>query len=702
MHFTLLGPVRAWRGDAEVEVGHAKVRAVLACLLLRRGGRATTGQLIDDLWGIDAPASAEALVRTYVHKLRKGLGSPFAERIRSQDGGYVLDTDAVPVDLTTFEERVADARALRDQGDPVAAAALYRDGIALWNGPPLAGVPGPYAETQRARLEGRLLRAAEEWLACLVDAGQYAEAASELVLLIADHPLVERLRELHMLALYGGGRQADALAVFARTSRLLRDELGVEPTPALQETHRRILSGDLLLGRRPPAPGPGPAPTAERAAPWFTPAQLPASLPRFTGRQDQCEQVAALARETAAHDTTTTCVIHGMPGVGKTTFATQVAHRVKSRFPGGQLYVNLHGVDNVAALEPHDVLADFLSSLGVASSQLPASTEARAALYRSVVADRRILLLLDNARDIDQVRPLLPGSPGCLILVTSRSQIPGLTVAHQAREIHLGPFDDNEARAYLAGALGSRRVAAQPEAAGEIIDFCAGLPLALALATARTAHLPTTSLTQISEPLRDVYDGLDALALGKDPSENARVVFSWSYDSLTPENARLFRLLSLHPGPEITPKAAAVLARVPVSRAEVLLDDLNRVNLLGESTPGRYICHDLLRTYADELSRARDSAAERERAVERLLAYYVFSADAANSLITSSIRRQIVAVATHVPTVAPEQFADECEAVSWLEAELSVLIATVKWAADQGAGDEAWRLSWYLNALPRK
>lgn len=701
MWFTLLGPVRAWRDGVEVDIGHAKVRAVLACLLLRRGGRATSEQLVDSLWGAEAPPSAGALVRTYIHKLRKGLGPPLAARIRSKDGGYVLDADPVRLDLTAFERLVTEARTKRDEGDPAAAAALYLEGLALWSGPPLAGIAGPYAATQRARLDSHRLLATEEWLACLVDSGQYADAASELTGLIAEHPLVERFRELHMLALYGSGRQADALAVFRETRRLLREELGVDPAPGLEATHRRVLAADPALIRHRDGLGRLPGDRrAVRAVPRITPAQLPAPLPRFVGRKEPCDRVIALALDPAAPDTAVTCVIHGMPGVGKTTLATQAAHLVKEHFPDGQLYVNLHGVDDVAAVEPADALADFLCALGVPPGEIPASLAARSALYRSAVAERRVLLLLDNARDIDQVRPLLPGTPGCLTLVTSRNQIPGLTVAHQAHNVHLGPFDTAEAHEYLVRALGDSRITAQPEAADEIIAYCAGLPLALAIVTARTAHLPGAGLDRISGPLRDTHEGLDALSLGGDPSENARIAFSWSYDSLAPETARLFRLLSLHPGPEITPAAAAVAADLPVRRARILLDELRRVHLLDEPVPGRYTCHDLLGAYGDELSRAGDTEAERAETVDRLLSYYVFSADAASRLITTGPRRQMVPAGRRVPKVKPETFADEGQALAWLHAELSVLIATVKWAADHRADGEAWRLSWFLNALP--
>ena len=686
IRFTVLGPVRAWRGTVEVDIGPAKVRAVLASLLLRRGGRATAGQLIDDLWGGDPPASAEALIRTYIHRLRKGFGPTDAARVQATGGGYALAFDAARLDLTIFEQLVAEARAAHTAGDPRCAADLYRRGLALWTGAPAAGLPGPFAAGQRTRLDTLRITALEGQLACAVEAGNHAEAAFELAALIAEHPLHERFRELHMIALHGAGRQGEALAVFREADRLLRAELGVGPTPALRETHRRLLAGELTV--RPPQPD-EPSHPAHR----ITPVQLPAPLSRFIGRKD------ALTRLTAAKPMNT-YVVHGMAGVGKTILAVQAAHLLKSRFPDGQLYVDLRGFDEVAALTPAEVLHDFLGALGVTAEQIPAATAARSALYRSMLAGRRMLVLLDNARDTDQVRPLLPAAPHSLTLVTSRDRLSALASTHHTHHLRLDPFNPSEARDYLARALGAHRVDDQRDAAGQIVEACAGLPLALSIVAARAAHLPDARLAEISAPLRTAHDRLDTLALGNDPCANARTAFSWSYQALEPQSGQLFRLLSLHPGPQVAPNAAAALTGLPAEHVRALLRELCRVGLLRERAADRFTCHDLLHLYGDELSRECDSAADRAQAVDRLLDYYVFSAQAADRFLATGPRRQIVPVPQRRTNVPAEQFADARHALDWLAAEYTVLIAAVKWAADHGAGAAAWRLGWFLNALP--
>jgi DNA-binding SARP family transcriptional activator len=727
VRFAVLGPVRAWCGESELDLGQAKARAILASLLLRRGSRASRAQLVDDLWGTDRPTSAEALIRTYVYRLRKGIGAQSSARIHTTSEGYELEFAAALLDLSVFERLAAEARVAREAGDPGAAATLFQRCLATWSGTALAGVPGPFAAAHRTRLDGLRLSVLEERLAAVVAAGHYADAASELAALIAEQPLRERLRELHMIALNGAGRRADALAAFEDANRKLRDELGVSPTHALRETHRRILTGELTLAappplplRSPPLPPPPetptepspprapnvypytspPRPEVQRPAFNVTPAQLPAHLPRFVGRTAPLALLTAPVPDGPDSASSAACVVHGMPGIGKTTLALQAAHLMKDRYPDGQLYVDLRGFDEVAALTPDEALRDFLGALGVPPGSIPASLNARSALYRSILAGRKMLLLLDNARDADQVQPLLPGSPDIMTLITSRNRLPGLTVSHGARSIHLDPYDQSEADAYLAWMLGADRVHAQRDAADAIIDYCAGLPLALAIVTARAAHLPDTSLAEISAPLRDARDNLDPLALGEDPAANARTVFDWSYQSLGPESARLFRLLSLHPGPDITPTAAAVLTTRPAQQVRSLLRGLAQVHLLREPAPDRFTSHDLLRTYADELSRIHDPEEERAQAVDRLLGYFVGSADAADRLITTGARRRIMPAARRVPTAAAEEFADERQALAWLAAEYPVLVAAVKWAADHRSAVEAWQLGWQLNALP--
>lgn len=706
IRFTLLGPVRAWRYGVDLDVGQAQQRAVLAVLLMSGGGQVTVDRLVDDVWGDDAPRTAVQLIRTYIHRLRKVLDTDTSGLIRSVDGGYTMTGDPESVDLAVFEQLVAHARAEHAAGHPAAAAKYYAEGLALWTGTPLAAVPGPHAETQRNRLGEVRLTAVEERLACEVEAGFYADAASQLAVLAVDHPLRERFRELHMTALYGSGRQAEALTVYQETARLLRNELGVDPGPCLRETHRRILAGEPMIRPATQLSSPVIAPQPPVVLPLVRPAQLPAALPRFTGRRNAVRRLLELAAP--AHDAESraadgsgtrgavTCVVHGMAGIGKTALAVHAAHLLARRFPDGQLYVNLRGFDPDGAMDPHEALGEFLAALGVAPREIPPTLNARAALYRSLLAERRILVLLDNAGDAQHVRALLPGAPTCLTLITSRDQLPGLVATHQADSLQIDLFDEAEAHAYLAASVGADRVRGNACAAAEIIGYCAGLPLALAIAAARAAQSPHTPLTVLAAQLRGARGSLDYFSLERDPAADARHVFSWSYQALGADAARLFRLLSVHPGPDVTAPAAAALAAIPVERAAALLADLVRTHLATERVPGRYQCHDLLRAYAAELAEQHDSAAERDAAADRLLSHYVFTARSADRSFGGLAKREVVEVRGPLPGSVPGEITGQVESLRWFTAEYANLLTMVKSANARHADVECWLLAWYL------
>ena len=495
VRFAVLGPVRAWRDEAELALGHPKQRAVLAALLVRAGAPVTLEQLVDGVWGDQAPATAARVIRSYVYQLRLVLGRDGAGHIRSAGGGYVLDP-GLHLDLARFTGLAARARQARNDGDPATAAACFAEGLGLWAGTALAGIPGSYAAAQRARLGELRLSVREEHLAAMVDLGSYDQAAAELPTLVADYPLRERLRELQMHALYGAGRQAEALEAFRQASLLLRDELGIDPGPALRTMHQRILGNDPALLHPAPAPAPLPSPTAAAAppptmAPSPVPAQLPADIAHFTGRDGQLETLTALAAEAGRAVVIT--AIGGTAGIGKTALAVHWAHRHAGSFPDGQLYVNLRGFDPAGTpLEAAAAVRGFLDALGVPPARIPASPGAQAGLYRSLLAGKRMLIVLDNARDPAQVRPLLPGTAGLLVLVTSRSQLTGLAAADGARTLTLDLLTPREARDLLARRLGTSRVAAEPDAAEELADLCARLPLALNITAARAAARPAS------------------------------------------------------------------------------------------------------------------------------------------------------------------------------------------------------------------
>ncbi|MGW7364803.1 BTAD domain-containing putative transcriptional regulator [Streptomyces sp. NPDC054841] len=606
--FTVLGAVRAWHHGVELDLGYPQQRAVLAALLVREGASATLDELVDGIWGENAPQSSARQIRTYIYRLRKTLGARGRLSIRSMGGGYLLESGPESSDLSRFTHLVTQARESHRAGDTVSAAARYGDALALWTGTALAGIPGPYAATQRTRLTELQLVAEEERLACTLELGAYNQAAAELSGLVASHPLRERLCELQMMALYGAGRQAEALDSFYTTSRRLRKELGVGPGQALSTVHQRILDNDPMLLRAAPATAPSSVTTtsARTATPTPKPAQLPADQPHFTGRADEQAAVTVLAGK--AERTVVTAAITGPAGVGKTALAVHWSHRAASSFPDGQLYVNLHGFGPTGTpLEPATVIHGFLDALGVHPERIPADFENLVRFYRSLLAGRRMLVVLDNARDSEQVRPLLPGTAGCLVLVTSRDRLPGLVAFDGACPLPLDLLSEAESHELLTHRLGAERVAAEPRAVEELIGLCARLPLALNVTASRAiAVQPVSSLASLVSQLRAPHGRMAALDAG-DVLTDVQTVFSWSYRLLDEEAARMFRLLGLHPNGDITVPSAAALAACGHDQAQAALEALARAHLLTEVIPGRYSLHSVLRAYAVEQSRIHDS-----------------------------------------------------------------------------------------------
>ncbi|HEV2783217.1 MAG TPA: tetratricopeptide repeat protein [Actinophytocola sp.] len=420
------------------------------------------------------------------------------------------------------------------------------------------------------------------------------------------------------------------------------------------------------------------------------PRQLPAAVRHFAGRSAELAALDGLLRHAGV------VVVTGTAGVGKTALAVHWAHRVADRFPDGQLYVNLRGFGpEESVLDPAEALAGFLAALGVAPDRIPAGLADRAARYRSLLAGRRMLVLLDNARDAGQVRPLLPGTPGCLVVVTSRDRLSGLVAAEGADPLHLDLLPTAEAWELLAGRLGEARLAGEPRAARRLIVHCARLPLALAIVSARAAARPGAPLSTVADELGAADERLDRFA-ADDPAVDVRAVFSWSYHALEPDAARMFRLIGLHPGPDIGIPAAASLAGVPVRRARSMMAGLTRVHLLAEPVPGRYACHDLLRTYAAELVGRHDTEAERRVALRRMRDHYLHTAYAAARLLNP--HRDPLHLAAPAVGVTPERITGEERAMAWFAAERPVLAAVIRWAAGSGVPD-AWRLAWALETF---
>jgi DNA-binding SARP family transcriptional activator/tetratricopeptide (TPR) repeat protein len=698
--FEVLGPLRAWREGSALDLGPLQQRVVLAVLLLQQGRPIAREQVISAIWGEDPPARAVNLVQRHVSGLRRvlGPGEPGMERplqLVWTDAGYQLTLPEGALDLEVFESELGRSRAARDAGDRRGAAEALHSALALWRGPFCHGLSSPLLDAQRDRLAESRISMLEERVGLDLALGHYSDVVAELRGLVAEHPLRERLHGLLMLALYRAGRQADALAVFRDARRLLQEELGVEPGAPLQRLHQQILSAAPELDQ--PRAEVTVSDSVEGAYQRPAPAQLPHSIPDFTGREAELTTLNALlpGKDGATAAPVVIAAITGMGGVGKSALAVHWSHQIRDRFPDGQLYVNLQGFGPAgSAMEPGDAIRSFLDAFEVPPDRIPLDLEAQGALYRSLLASLRVLIVLDNAQDGAHVRPLLPGSPGCLVVVTSRNQLIDLAATDGAHPVSLDLLSPQEARQMLARRLGPGRVTAEPTALGEIIEACAGLPLALAVVAARAAASPRLLLDGLAEELYESRGGLDALDGGASQT-NVRAVFSWSYNALSPAAARLFRLLGLHAGPDIGVSAAASLVGEAPSGTRAMLAELARAHLLTESGHGRFAFHDLLRAYARELTDAQDPAADKRAAVHRVLDHYLHTAYRADQLLRAG-REDAIALVPATPGAVVHRLADHRKALSWLDAEYQNLLAALRQSVAEGFDVHTWQLAWTL------
>ncbi|MFF5547600.1 AfsR/SARP family transcriptional regulator [Streptomyces olivaceoviridis] len=694
VRFAVLGPVRVWRGAEELDAGGPQARALLALLLLRAGQPVPVPEIVDVLWGPGPPPTALNVVRRHVGSLRRLLepGLPArtpGHRLVRGAGGYRLVTDGDDVDLPRFRALRQEARRAVAEGAPGRAVDLLGRALTLWAGPVASGLAPDVRERLGADgLERERLAALREAADAALQAAVPGAVLARLREAAAAHPLDEPLLARLVLALAATGRRAEALATCRDACRRLAEELGLDPGPELQEAHRTALGGTGDGGPVEP-----PLPEAVVARP-VVPAQLPHDLPAFTGRHTELAELLDPLAGGEPVGTVLISALGGMAGVGKTTLAVHWAHRVADRYPDGQLYVDLRGFAASAAVtDPGEAVRGFLHALGVPPEHVPQGLAAQAALYRSVLAGRRVLVLLDNARDAEQVRPLLPGTPGCLAIVTSRDDLTGLVAAHGARSLTLRPFDAGQSRDFLAGRLGAERIAAEPRAVDEIVARCAGLPLALACVAARAALRPDFPLAAVAAELREARGGLAGFTRPGTPVDVA-TVFSWSTRAVSSAAVRLFRLLALHPGPDLSAATAAALAGLPPRRARSLLAELAAVHLVTEPAPGRYGFHDLLRAHAGDLLAEHHSEAERQEARDRLFRHYVERAHAAGMLLDPSGDAPAPAPAPPDPRAVP--FADDSAALAWLTAEHPALSAVLRAAATTGHDRYACLLAWSL------
>ena len=687
MEFGLLGPLVVRQDGAVISVTRSRERAVLAALLLHANEVVPVGDLAEALWGEMAPRSAEMTVRNYVKRLRQVLGENGGSRIGTGAGGYSIRVEAGELDVARFERLASATLAAMRAGRWTQVSGQARAALSLWRGDPLADVGSlVLAEREAPRLAEMRLQVLEAHLDADVRSGGHARVIPELYRLVRMHPLREHLHATLMLALYRCGRQADALAAYRNVRQLLVAELGLEPGPDLREMHQQILAAHPSLA------GTGPVPGIQTEPARFTPRALPPAVRHFTGRVAELGELTELVEQLEAQGGKAIVIsaIGGMAGVGKTALAVHWAHEVADRFPDGQLYVNLRGYDPGQPVRAADALAGFLGALGLPSQDIPAEEDERTARYRSLMAGRQMLVLLDNAGSADQVRPLLPGSGACIVLVTSRDSLAGLVAREGATRLELDALPPHEAIALLRTLIGPR-VDAEPDAAAALASQCCRLPLALRVVAELAASRPAVRLAELTAELADLPTRLDVLAAGGDSHAQVRTVLSWSYQHLDADAARTFRLLGLHPGPDFDIYAAAALTGAGLPEARRALDVLARAHLVSTTSPGRHGLHDLLRSYASELAAAEDDLGERRVALTRLFDHYLHSAAVAMDILlpTESHRRpRIPRPVTPAPALT-----DPSAARDWLDAERGALVAAAAYTAAHGWPGHTTRLA---------
>ncbi|MDQ4010689.1 MAG: NB-ARC domain-containing protein [Actinomycetota bacterium] len=671
MDFEVLGPLRVRHGGQSARLSAPMSRTVLGVLLTRANTPVPVDVLVDALWAGQRDPRAAKKLQLHMHRLRRILDDP--ARIRFEHGGYTLQVHPGELDAARFESALAEGTAV---SEPARAVALLRTALGLWRGEPFSDVIDlPLLRAEADRLAERRLAGLAHLYAAELACGHANAIIPELVELAARHPMREQLQGLLMTALYQAGRQAEALEVYHRTRGALVEQLGLEPGNELQRLEHAILTGDPVLE----------APTT----PAITPAQLPADIPDFTGRKTQLATVAHLA-VAADRRGAVLVAITGKAGVGKTTLAVHAAHRLRAQYPDGQLFVNLRGVQ-ARPLAPADVLARFLRSLGVDRAAIPDDVEERAALYRSRLADRRLLIVLDNAACEAQLRPLLPGTSGCTVLITSRMRLAGL---NGSRLVELDILEPDQAVELLARVAGPLRVAAEPGAAREIVRLCGFLPLAVRIAGARLGARPHWRLDRLETDLADESQRLDQLRVG---DLEVRASLALSYESLDAMARRAFRRMGLLEIRDFAPWVTAALLDIPQTEAEELVDtlvDMQLLDVAGRDASGalRYRFHDLLRAYAREVVAAEEPEADRLAALDRAFGGWLALAERAGRCMASSAFAVTFEPGTcwrPDESVVSSVVADPS---GWFEAEWAALVGAV----DQAYSVKSDQLGWAL------
>jgi len=673
IEFGVLGPLTVRREDRPIAIPTAMLQRLLTLLICNAARPLRADAVADALWSGAPPRSAHKTLHVYVHRLRRALGED--GRIVFGPSGYQLTVAPDELDAYTFNRLVSDASAARAQADLVAARAFLQRGLDLWRGPAYPDARDlPAVVTEANRLEEHRLTALEERIRIDLELGAHRDIIGELSAVVAEHPYRESLRECLMLALYWCGRRADALEEFHQVRGLLREQLGVEPGPALQQLYVGILRDEVDDA--------GPAPRAPILAQAVgQPAQLPRNLPDFIGRGNEVDQIIAAVRSGRP---VTISAIGGMAGIGKTTLAVHVAHRLAGGFPDGQLFLDLRA--HTAGADPMDsseALDYLLRSIGVPTQRIPDGLDERAARWRTEAARRRLLLVLDDAAAVEQVRPLLPGTGDCLVLITSRRRLSALDAAAQLF-LDLLPASDSAA---LFCAVAGPRAAADADAVARVVQLCGRLPLAVRIAGARLASRPQWTVADLADRLQRSHR-LVELSL-EDRSVSSALALS--YRHLGPDEQRLFRLLGLHPGRDFDAYAAAALADIRVEKAEALLESLLDLHLVTQRTPGRYLFHRLVCEFARLTVDSEEPTDAIAAALRRLYDYYLQTVDLACDLVEPT-RPQVESAVTHPPSSAPP-VTEPAQALEWLDVERANLVAAVHHAAAHGWPQHAWQLA---------
>ncbi len=714
VRFRILGPLEVWTGQDWSGIGARKWRALLAVLLLNQGQAVSTDRLIAELWADAPPDRAANLVSVYVLRLRRVIGDPEGRILTTRAPGYQLLLHPGELDAENFETLAGQGRTALAGGDPRRAAETLAEALGLWRGRALADVPPSALVTAEAdRLEESRLTALELRIDADMGCGRHAQLVPELRRLLSDQPIREGLWGLLIRALAGAGRHAEALAAYGQAREVISDELGVDPGPELQRLYQAMLAADLTAPPPPAAAGAGPpaaqseqpagppgGPSAEaaprRAGPGSSsrraPAQLPADVADFTGRDGQVERLCDLLSEASRRDNpaVAVAVVAGAPGLGKTALAVHAAHALRPDFPDGQLYVSLLG-GSEQPVPPDEVLARFLRDLGVEGTRVPVDAEERAAMYRTRLAERQMLIVLDDARDAAQVRPLLPGTGSCAVIVTSRHRLSDLA---GSRLIDLDVLDDAEAAELFTRIVGAERADAEPGPVRDVLGICAGLPLAIRIAGARLTARRGWNVATFADRLVDQRRRMDELTAG---DLAVRACFQVSFDALPRRGngagvdpAHVFRMLGVWQGPSIGLHAAAALMGEPEGPVANALEVLVDAHLLESPVPDRYQLHALLGAYAAERAQADEPPQAIEDAARRVLGWYLRTADAAAAVVAPY--RDRVPLDPAEPGSQPLAFAAAEQALGWSEQERANLVAATRQAASSGLDDIAWKL----------